>query len=819
MRLGYGGTKSELERLVADASELTGQALDPAKFSDIITAIHAVQENLGITGTTAKEASSTIQGSVNTMKAAWENWLTALGRSDVSMTDETRKLVDSVVTVMKNLVPRVGEIIGTLVTEFGKSGPRIARELWNSLEQAMPAQARPVMELIEDIFDSGFAEIAAGSVVAVSGVNVLSKAVTALKPVANVAQGALGKLSDGLLDLATSPKTATTALGGLASTVLSIPSPMLALAAVAGGVVVTAIGAMAAEAEEAERRQKLLSDATESASDVLSGATGPAEDFGDSLSTLRDDAEDALQSLADLNAEVGEDLAEAFAKTSEIDGYVETIDELANQSELSVTQQEKLKQAVDGYNSIVGTQYEVVDAVNGKIADQNGQIQENTDQIDLNAESWKKRAAAQALSNAASKYMEQEAEDAFKLQQAQDTLADATARYNDALRNYNSLTDNGKNPLAAGAYDASIELGKARDAMNSAQASVDDLSTAYESSAQSASDFNNMSAIVSATYDRLGDDSYEFVQDISDAGISLEDFASLTDEQMGHIVDRWDGSTDSIADAMGELTVVIPNSGYEAMLGLDNALSEGGYTAINTALSVSGMTAKQFSDKVSQYGIAGEQAITAFANAIASGDSYDVAAKKAQEAASGLGSANSTAYNKGVEIANSANSGISSVDTYSSGLHLGHNFAAGLIDSKPAVANAAQKISDTAAVQLRFSVPKKGPFSGAERGGERSGEHLVQNFARGMMNAIPDIEAASLAVSKAVSLSQDGGAYWGGLLAGYSPSPSSVAAMSGGYSKSDSHDQTIIFNQPVQTPDEVARTMRMQERYGLAGAR
>lgn len=112
----YGGTKSELERLVKDASELTGQALDPSKFSDVITAIHAVQDNLGITGTTAKEAATTIEGSVNSMKSAWSNWLTGLGREDADMGALTDQLLESLGTVADNVGPRVA-IIGRRMVE------------------------------------------------------------------------------------------------------------------------------------------------------------------------------------------------------------------------------------------------------------------------------------------------------------------------------------------------------------------------------------------------------------------------------------------------------------------------------------------------------------------------------------------------------------------------------------------------------------------------------------------------------------------------------------------------------------------------------
>lgn len=115
LRLGYGGTKEEMEKLVADASELTGEALDPEKFGDVIKAIHAVQENLGITGATADEAATTIEGSVNSMKAAWSNWLTGLGNEDADMSQLTDNLVKSIDNVAKNVLPRINQIAGQMV--------------------------------------------------------------------------------------------------------------------------------------------------------------------------------------------------------------------------------------------------------------------------------------------------------------------------------------------------------------------------------------------------------------------------------------------------------------------------------------------------------------------------------------------------------------------------------------------------------------------------------------------------------------------------------------------------------------------------------
>lgn len=110
LKLGYGGTKQELERLMSDAEKLSGVKYDPSNFADVISAIHVVQDELGITGTTALEASETIEGSVASMKSAWTNWLTELGKDDADISGLTTKLTDSVVVAFRNIVPRAQQI-------------------------------------------------------------------------------------------------------------------------------------------------------------------------------------------------------------------------------------------------------------------------------------------------------------------------------------------------------------------------------------------------------------------------------------------------------------------------------------------------------------------------------------------------------------------------------------------------------------------------------------------------------------------------------------------------------------------------------------
>ena len=118
LKLGYGGTKEEMQRLLADAEQLEGLevgSLSIDSFADIVTAIHAVQENLGITGTTAKEASETIQGSFGQMKASWQNLVTGMADPDQDLGVLIGNFTDSVVTVGNNLIPRIQELLPRIV--------------------------------------------------------------------------------------------------------------------------------------------------------------------------------------------------------------------------------------------------------------------------------------------------------------------------------------------------------------------------------------------------------------------------------------------------------------------------------------------------------------------------------------------------------------------------------------------------------------------------------------------------------------------------------------------------------------------------------
>ena len=121
LKLGYGGTKTEMERLLADAEKLTGVKYDINNLNDVYQAIHAVQEEMGITGTTAKEAASTLEGSMASAKAAWDNFMNGSGDAD-QLADAFATAADNIVKNLAEIIPRFAETLpalgGAIITQI-----------------------------------------------------------------------------------------------------------------------------------------------------------------------------------------------------------------------------------------------------------------------------------------------------------------------------------------------------------------------------------------------------------------------------------------------------------------------------------------------------------------------------------------------------------------------------------------------------------------------------------------------------------------------------------------------------------------------------
>ena len=141
LKLGYGGTKSEMERLIKKANELRKEQgkdadLTIESYADVVEAIHEVQTEIGITGTTAEEAKTTIEGSVNSMKAAFSNLITGFGDENANLKQLTQDLVDSIVIVAENIGPRIMEVLGGIKDVGIELAPRIAEGISEGVQNA-----------------------------------------------------------------------------------------------------------------------------------------------------------------------------------------------------------------------------------------------------------------------------------------------------------------------------------------------------------------------------------------------------------------------------------------------------------------------------------------------------------------------------------------------------------------------------------------------------------------------------------------------------------------------------------------------------------
>ena len=136
LKLGYGGTKEEMQRLLEDAEKLSGIEYDISSYADIIDAIHVVQTEMGITGTTAKEAATTIQGSLSSMKSAWQNLVTGISDENANLEQLVGNFVDSAITAAGNIAPRIEQVLSGIGMLGEKIAPVIADGISAAVEKA-----------------------------------------------------------------------------------------------------------------------------------------------------------------------------------------------------------------------------------------------------------------------------------------------------------------------------------------------------------------------------------------------------------------------------------------------------------------------------------------------------------------------------------------------------------------------------------------------------------------------------------------------------------------------------------------------------------
>lgn len=197
LKLGYGGTKEEMQRLLTDAEKLSGVKYDLSSYADIVDAIHVVQTEMGITGTTAKEAATTIEGSANSMKSAWNNLLTGMSNENLDLNKLVKDVADSVGTFADNLIPRLQIMLPRFAEGLTQLVDGLVPYVGPAMELLLPALVQGVGGLV-----SGIVQALPAAVEAISAVipMLVQQLTTLLPQIVNAGVSIIASLADGIGD-------------------------------------------------------------------------------------------------------------------------------------------------------------------------------------------------------------------------------------------------------------------------------------------------------------------------------------------------------------------------------------------------------------------------------------------------------------------------------------------------------------------------------------------------------------------------------------------------------------------------------------------
>jgi len=261
--------------------------------------------------------------------------------------------------------------------------------------------------------------------------------------------------------------------------------------------------------------------------------------------------------MAELNEQTQNTLDDLANNEASLDSYVATIEELAGKSNLTATEQEKLKLAVEGYNQITGDSVKVTDAASGKLS-------ESTDKLVENAEAWKENARAQAYQEMAIEYIREQAEAELVLQQAQEKRSEAQDKVNQLQRQYNREQEEYGHAMA----DTTAKLTDARAELRETEEAVDSAKTTYDSATNSVDALTEAQVLNSEagkamadalkgfgsgftdSLDAIGVNLDNFTVALADAGVSTEQLKEVGSDNIIKLAATFGGNVDMMTWAI-----------------------------------------------------------------------------------------------------------------------------------------------------------------------------------------------------------------------------------------------------------------------------
>ena len=369
---------------------------------------------------------------------------------------------------------------------------------------------------------------------------------------------------------------------------------------------IAGITALVTHFQEAEEHAKLLESATDGLVDATShvpSATDAASDSIEEYSVTAGQSRETVDSLLESQAQLAQGIRDtnsgASAQMGQLQAAYATIQEYANRTDLTSEAQARLKSAVETVNSLCGTQIEITDTVNGRLADENGAIEDVTGAIGEYVDQKMEQIRLDAQQQNLAALYEEQAEDVA-------ALTEATAAYNAELGDHDSYVSNwiSNNEAQRSTYEAlgmSMEeaaenawkyhdatiaqetgLTDAQAALESTNTSLSNIENSYAAAAAAADGASNSlrnivvsSPAMTAALNQMGYDAEAFASSVEGAGVSVSDLRSLNESELATLVASWDGSSQSIIDSLSSMGVDMGDVGLNAATALSNGLTSG----------------------------------------------------------------------------------------------------------------------------------------------------------------------------------------------------------------------------------------------------
>ena len=612
--------------------------------------------------------------------------------------------------------------------------------------------------------DDGFKQMVAGAGLLTAGlgpglsiVGSFGNGIKNLTKFLNKGGTAWGKLASGagsatnvLGTAASATDVASTAIQGmtLQQKAAAAGSKLLAagLGLVKTGLIGLAVAGVAVVVEkyaEMAQEQELVNEALTGADEIIDGAEESVGGYGDALEDLSVSSKETLESLRDLNDEFRATMEEQAGNEYMLDGYLQTIRDLEGQSNLTASQQDALKRAVEGYNEVTGESVEVTDAANGKLS-------ESVKELEKSAQAWEENARAQAYASAAQKYLEEQAE-------AELRLADSQKAYNDTLEEQNkrmaeaqkSFDDGMMSEMEYNAVkdDAKLKIQEVTEELDKQKAAVDQTAEDYEYLSTQAMILG--STLSTELKDALTGLPAEMQQGGYDIAMSLAtgiESGNLTTQQAIKFI------TGSVKGSVSKLPAELQPMGLSMANSLANGISSGNLTVQEASSliddSVSGvianlppnmqqmglMAAQSLAKEVAAGNIDAKSAANILRNAANGGvaslpdDMGDNARKAVSTFASGIRSGKTSAKTSGRSVANSAKEGAGSVSAYNEGANLASGFARGISAFADTAVRAAASMAQSALEEIQKVQNSHSP----SREAMKLGGYLPEGYSLGI---------------------------------------------------------------------------------------